>query len=1043
MINAKRAYESLAKNLGGDAEIIKEFAAAIAFPAALLSIADPTPLAIGSALLAAAAAGVKSFSKVLERLEPKAEEPPTFETSYERFKVAYYTLAQRSVIESILKNQELTRVLQSLPASVLDRRGIEQITRTISERAAAIQEAELRFHYTVAPTDSQLGIYGAYKEWLVATLKCFEVQEVERIASAVIGEARTRFRVALAASDRLATWMRNYLALEQESRFGETTLIQLSAIRDALEGWKEALSRPSFRPERWDRYREYLRTLPDQKETMYNEAFGVSRVFVSPRVRYNRVLGTTDTPQDVPDVGRLVGALVSTRLEGSDLIILSGGPGSGKSTLCRMIASELARDGSVHPVFLRLRRQREGADVTAFIEEYLVAEDVITKLADLHQVPNLIIILDGFDELAMASKTKLRTFFNSLLDATNHGPLRNAKIIVSGRDTLFPGGVGLPRGSHVLTVLPFDRERVTAWGGRWRAISPEGQGASFFPEVMLDPVEKENVVSQGALHQLATWPLTLHLIAQLHTAGRMAVGDPKARTIEKAYLYRAILAETARRQIGQAEGRGRLEPDAMRKFLRAIAWEMYVRSTDTLEVEAVVPIVKMLFPRHEDAILHELSEVSVVNAPEIKKGEETGFEFVHKSFAEFLVAECIGQELDAVAHRVEDVSGSMSWHQSTEDAAKLLLARFGPRLIPIEVEDMLRPMIGGFKFFARGENVEDLPDRSLFVEGLGRVLSRTQEMYRLVVDGRMLSQFEEAYRKLQCGRNPLEIGANFAASVVLIGSAAADRLRQISDNSNEQRSAFMLEPVDGGMWRWLFLMAAGGVQVDEGLARRLFKAATVLPKSATCRDFGLPVQLGLLSGIEGYESNLVQEIRAARDANFALTSRAALFCVLLDSVGSDSESTEKSDMQSAFGIKQRSRLGSASVSHFVKHLIDLSNEVFDKLLSRLIEAGMVSFEEAYGKRRAQRRRFFGSSSEIRTGLRGLRLNGLMRTVSSSLCQNRLSLLRISGERLRGRINEGSDFIKEVARELQESSRDKRNSQRDIDSRWLHDEPTSE
>jgi hypothetical protein len=619
MINAKRAHESLAKNLGIDAEILKEFSTAIAFPAVLLAMTNPTPLAIGAALMAAAAAGVKSFSKVLERLEPKSEEALAFDNSYERFKVAYYTLSQRTVVEAIVASKDLSRVLQSLPSSALDRRGVEQVTRTISERAAAIQEAELRFHYTIAPTNQQLGIHDAYKEWLSETLKCFEVKNADSIVTAVINDARSRFRVALASSDRLASWMRNYLALEQGSQISEAAASQLAAIRDALEGWKESVIKPGFKPERWDKYREYLKSLPDQKETMYNEEFGVSRVFVAPRVRYHRagLLGAADTPQDVPDVGRLVGALVSTRLEGADLIILSGGPGSGKSTLCRMIASELARDVNVHPVFLRLRRQREGADVTAFIEEHLVSLDVIGKLGDLHQVPNLVVILDGFDELVMASKTKLRSFFASLIDAVNHGALRNAKIIVSGRDTLFPGGAGLPRGSHVLTVLPFDRERVVAWGVRWRAALPEGNGASFFPEVMLDHAEGKAAKPQGALHQLSTWPLTLHLIAQLHTAGRMSVGDPKAKAIEKAYLYRSIMAETSRRQTSQAEGRGRLEPDAMRRFLRAIAWEMYVRSTDTLEVEAVAPLLRRFFPQQEDALLQELAEVAVVNAPEI------------------------------------------------------------------------------------------------------------------------------------------------------------------------------------------------------------------------------------------------------------------------------------------------------------------------------------------------------------------------------------------------------------------------------------------
>ncbi|GMU04032.1 NACHT domain-containing protein [Corallococcus caeni] len=1027
MVSAKQAQDSLAKNLATDADIIKEFATAIALPTVLLTLTNPTPLSIGSALLVAAAAGVKSFSKVLERLEPTDAEPPKFETTYERFKVAYYTLAQRTVVEAITQNQQLSRALKSLTDTTLDARKTEQFKRIVAERAAAIGEAELRFHYTVAPTDKQLAIHGAYQDWLSSTLEYLGVSNAERISSEVMNEARTRFKFSLASAEPLPTWMRNYLALEQGSQFTETALLQLNAIRETLDGWKKEATHTGFRPSRWDRYRGYLQSLPDQRDTMYNEEFGVSRVFVAPRIKYHRtgLLGIADTPQDVPDVGRLIGALVSTRVEDASLIILSGGPGSGKSTLCRMIASELARDPSVHPVFLRLRRQKEGADVTGFIEEHLVSEDVIGRISDLHQVPNLILILDGFDELVMASKSRLRTFFTSLLDAASHGPLRSAKFIISGRDTLFPGGAGLPRGSHLLTVLPFDRDRVAAWGERWRTALPEGLGTTFYPEAMLDPSERKNSKSQGALHQLATWPLTLHLIAQLHTAGRMAVGDPKFRTIEKAYIYRAILAETARRQTEQTSGRGRLDSEAMRKFLRAIAWEMYVRTTDTLDIEAVVPIVKKLFPNYEDTMISELAEVAVVNAPEIKKGEETGFEFVHKSFSEFLATETIAQELDVAVHRVQDVSGGEVWHQSTEDVAKSLIYLFGPRLIPVEVEDMLRPMAGGFRYFIRGTNVGDQPERHLFELGLKRLLERTQELYRFAIDGKLLSHYEDSHKRLQRGRNPLEVGANFSTSIVLTGTIAAERLREKSDvDATPQPPAFQLEPVDGGMWRWLFMASAGGVQIDEALARRLFRCTKVSGNSetSTASDFSLPIQLGLLTKIEGYESSIAREVKTARNASFALSSRAALLCTLLDAASSEPPASPMDTSQS--GISRQKERHFTDTSHFAEHLLDLTMDVFERLLTHLAEAGLVPREMA-GHRKHQRRvhqdQLLARLREDNSTQRGELVN-LIGSICSSLCQRRPDVLQGTGEELIHALDSKIDFSEALLESIRTEGR---------------------
>ena len=328
---------------------------------------------------------------------------------------------------------------------------------------------------------------------------------------------------------------------------------------------------------------------------------------------------------------------VSTRVSGDDLIILCGGPGSGKSTLCRMVASELAGGNEYHPVFLRLRRAKEGAEIKGFIEDFLREEGLILRLADLRQVPNLVLILDGFDELVAASRSRLRHFFNVLQEDVSAGPLKAARVIVSGRDTLFPNGEGLPYGSHVISLLPFDKNRVTLWGKKWRALHAGGPGSSFHPENFID---EPPAVKPKPLHHLVSWPLTLHLVARVHTAGQLTVGGKDVKEVPKAYLYRSILAETATRQTNQVTAStGRFEPRKMRDFLRSLAWEMYTRSTDTLDPADVTQLIAKVDAKAGENDLAELADTAVLNSPELKKGEETGFEFVHKSFSEYLVAE--------------------------------------------------------------------------------------------------------------------------------------------------------------------------------------------------------------------------------------------------------------------------------------------------------------------------------------------------------------------------------------------------------------------
>src|SRR5262249_11761271 len=149
-------------------------------------------------------------------------------------------------------------------------------------------------------------------------------------------------------------WMRNYLALSYQEETSAQMLANLTSIREVLDDWRMAAAgQKEQQAQAWADYRKTLRELPDKKETMFNESFGVRKVFLRPAGVYHirGASGEAGTPKPVPNLGRLIGALVSTRVSGDDLIILCGGPGSGKSTLCRMVASELARGNDYHPVF--------------------------------------------------------------------------------------------------------------------------------------------------------------------------------------------------------------------------------------------------------------------------------------------------------------------------------------------------------------------------------------------------------------------------------------------------------------------------------------------------------------------------------------------------------------------------------------------------------------------------------------------------------------------------------------------------------------------
>lgn len=874
-INAKTVRDTLEEHLSGDAEIIKAAGELFVFYAAASS-GEPLVLAAGIGLiLNASAAAIKGASRLIARLFNSQVQSKTSLAPYDQFRIIFYASCLQAYFEALQKPLTEFRkghAIETVPRGEL--KGTE-LTTALKEAQARAEEGEIPFLLGIDPLKGEVPLYKALSEWIVLLMKSYGYPEytTQPVFPQVVDNAKQRFHVFLASDTVEAIWIRNYLLIESQSQTA-TIANDLASVRSALETWLPiAVTPKAKRVEAWQDYRRQLAMLPDQKDSMYNEEFGVREVFIRPDGNY-AIAGTSSEsgrPQRVSDLGSVIGGLLSTRVAEGDLIILCGGPGSGKSTLCRVLASELASDASVYPVFVRLRRLKEGSDIPAFLEGHLSGLGLIDRISDLRNLKNVVIILDGFDELVMASRARLRQFFNALREDYTNGPLRGVRIIVSGRDTLFPGGEGLPIGSHVLTLLPFDRPKVAAWSAKWRSRHKVGGGATFRPEALIDEQEGK----QSALHHLVTWPLTLHLVARVHTCGTLLVADKASGTLTKAILYRSILAETATRQREQTDGSGRLEPRQMRELLRAIAWRMYKDGRDSMDPNEVLPILDSFFPGRSEAELGELSEVAVVNSPEITKGEQTGFEFVHKSFAEYLTAEHIAIKIARITFQAPEFdSEQLTWRMTDAEAASEVAKFTAIRLLSPEVQEMLEPMLGDFEGF-----LHTTARPSQREEGLNRIVSRFEGLLDNLLRGKLTRAIEERSARAAQISNLLEGFANFAAAVVLIGAAAA---RQIQEKTGSANRKFSLEPFEGAFWRLLCLMHAGGLYVDQQLASRLGSGCTVSRKERkTIADMDTPIKTAWLVGIEGFQSVLGKAVEQEQTLLLEMTLALRITLTLL------------------------------------------------------------------------------------------------------------------------------------------------------------------
>src|SRR5215471_1798879 len=393
-INAAAVMEVLEQGTSSGSSVTQSFAFLTSFAQTAGSVAVLTTLPGIGHLLAAVSVATTAADQVIKGVShwrARSKQIPV----YDQFQVLFYTACHRAYLDSLseqIQNLESTAESSVRPAPDY---------QDLNQRAKEVVDADVTYLLCVNPVETEIPLFTAYNRWLADILPEYGIpsdRSAALVQSASKG-AHLRLKILLSEQTSDAAWMRDFLALSHQEHTNRV-LTTLTDVATSLTDWT-AVGVANVKKryeESWEAYRKALIKLPDQHDTMFAEDFGVRKVFIAPQGSYV-VIGASDKPHLVNNIPRLLGALVSERLAPGELRILCGGPGSGKSTVCRMLASELAKNEKVHPVFLRLRRMKEGADIAAYVEESLRNEGLIDRLADVREIPNLGLILDGFDEL--------------------------------------------------------------------------------------------------------------------------------------------------------------------------------------------------------------------------------------------------------------------------------------------------------------------------------------------------------------------------------------------------------------------------------------------------------------------------------------------------------------------------------------------------------------------------------------------------------------------------------------------------------------------
>jgi hypothetical protein len=348
---------------------------------------------------------------------------------------------------------------------------------------------------------------------------------------------------------------------------------------------------------------------------------------------------------DHGDLAEFFAAHLTTTQAAQTPLLVLGQPGSGKSLLTKVLAARLADSGFL-PVRVALSEVPADQDVQDQIEYAVraatgerVSWPELVRLAGTRQP---VVLLDGLDELVHAAEldrsgylTKVRAFQQRELSLD-----RPVAVVVTSR-TGHAERFDRPEGSISIELAPFTPAQIAEWVKRWNS-----RNRAYFGVHELRPLELDAVRRQG---ELAGQPLLLLLLALYDaTANALLRAD---RMLSTAELYEHVMVSFTERELRRRRHSTVNNP----RFDMGTA---VARELDRLSIAAFATLNRGR-PAITQQELGEDLEVLLANETD-SEGDVTGrfffvhesnaltaggarraFEFLHATFAEFLVARLI------------------------------------------------------------------------------------------------------------------------------------------------------------------------------------------------------------------------------------------------------------------------------------------------------------------------------------------------------------------------------------------------------------------
>ncbi|BAY14333.1 pentapeptide repeat-containing protein [Anabaenopsis circularis NIES-21] len=438
----------------------------------------------------------------------------------------------------------------------------------------------------------------------------------------------------------------------------------------------------------WMRYTAWLQK--QVAEPIFDETFGLDKVYIPLRAYYKVPIkpqkdSSSYRQRQEEDKFEQIVVELKTELEawlhkptsGDAIRVISGGPGSGKSSFAKIFAAEQAAKAEIQVLFIPLHRFEVEDNLVNAVGEFVKANGFLqhNPLED-NDKSRLLIIFDGLDELAMQGKLGAevaKQFIQKVerkLDNSNQHETR-LQVLITGRELVVQANTNQFDKSpqEILHILPY--------------FLPEDERDKYKDENKLLDVDQRQfwwqkyaqakdkqynglpvALDQGKLIEITAQPLLNYLVALSYDRGEVEFsGNSNLNTIYADLLkavYERRWGDKQKHPIAQEFSIADDEEFAL--ILEEIAlacWHGDGRTTTVSKIEKKCGAnshINQLFREYQQAAeagVTRLLTAFYFRQSGVKEQEKT-FEFTHKSFGEYLTARHIVRELICIYEQLEE-----------------------------------------------------------------------------------------------------------------------------------------------------------------------------------------------------------------------------------------------------------------------------------------------------------------------------------------------------------------------------------------------------